>query len=269
MNSLTIRELLGVRKKTGDVGIEIEMEGNHAFPIEVGPSWRYEEDGSLRGYSCEYVLKRPHKIENVPKLLSRLKKRLKEFGSNINYSERAGVHVHVNVQEMTETELYHFALTYYCLETTLMNFCGPNRVGNHFCLRAKDAEYVLLVLKRAVKRNLGHLEDERIRYASMNFNSLFKYGSLEFRGMETLPSLEKIEDFCHILLRLRDYSMGKEDFTSIPFDISGLSPLGWARQVLGEELFKLVKTPDMEQNIMEDCRFVQDLFYLRREEGLF
>ena len=56
--TLTMINLMGVRRQQGEVGIEVEVEGRH-LDFHGNENWRTDGDGSLRGNSCEYVLKAP------------------------------------------------------------------------------------------------------------------------------------------------------------------------------------------------------------------
>ena len=262
-----IRQLLDLRSCKGDVGIEIEVEALRRLPTMPDDSeWRSETDNSLRGYSMEYVLRKPIKIEKVGKSIENLREYVALAKSSPKYSERAGVHIHVNVQEMTSNQVFTMAMVYYCMESSLVRFCGPDREGNHFCLRLEDADYVVDVLESALRnRNLRYLDSEDIRYASLNFCSLFRYGSLEFRAMETTPNFDKVEEWAKILVAIRNYACKLESFDQIPARISGQGPTGWAKEVLGDELFALINEPDFDQRVMRCMRPIQHLFYMKKD----
>lgn len=267
MSNHPIRELLDLRRCKGDVGIEIEVEALRRLPTMAEDSeWRSETDGSLRGYSMEYVLRKPCPIGKVEKYIDNLKELIALQGSKPQYSERAGVHVHVNVQEMTTNQVLTMAMVYYCMEASLVRYCGPDREGNHFCLRVQDADYVIDVIEQALRnRNLRYLDSEDIRYASLNFCALFRYGSLEFRAMETNPEFSKIAEWAKMLVAIRDYSLKLNSFEEIPFKISAQGPTGWAKEVLGDELFALINEPDFDQGVMRCMRPIQHLFYMKKD----
>lgn len=258
----TICELLDLKTCKGDVGIEVEMEGLTPFPYDISKWWRAEADGSLRGHSVEYVMKRPAPINGVGPALELLKAEITAGGGSPIYSERAGVHVHLNVQKLTVKQVFATALTYYCMERSLVRFCGDNREGNHFCLRVQDAEYVLRLLENAITRDsLSYLDNEDIRYASLNFCSLFKYGSLEFRSLETQPDFAKIEDWAKIVVAIRDYAMKVDNLYEIPVEISSLGPTGWVRSVLGDDLFNVINYDELDVHVLSCMRNVQHLLY--------
>lgn len=256
-----IREVLELGRVRGDVGIEIEVEAEEPLP-SVSGVWRYEEDGSLRGNSMEYITNGPIALGDVGQSLQLLHKQISPHG--ILNSFRAGVHIHVNVQELTLPQLGNFAAIYYCLETALTKFCGDMREGNHFCLRLRDAEYPLHMLVSSLSNsNLFHLGTDNLRYAAMNLRSITRYGSLEFRAMETQPDFDKIEDWCNILCRIRDYAVQMTDRSNIAYQISADGPENWARAIIGEDLFPRINHTNFERDVMHDMRIAQPLIYLR------
>ena len=189
----------------GDLGIEIEVEGDN-LP-RCNKYWRHERDGSLRGESMEYVLEKPLSLPDVGKAIKHLDQRYKENNTNVHESVRAGVHVHVNVQKLDVVGLYNFITSYIILEEMLIKYCGEYREGNLFCLRVKDADYLLYMLEKvAGNKNYKNLHTDILRYASMNVKALGQYGSLEFRAMRGTRNLSLIHDWAAMLLGLREVS---------------------------------------------------------------
>lgn len=192
---------------SGDLGIEIEVEGRRLpYPEQY---WRRERDGSLRGEeNAEYVLKKPLKLSGVKKALSHLDELYVNSESTIDESVRAGVHVHVNVQELTTVQLYSFITAYIILEDLLIKYCGEYREGNLFCLRTRDAEYLMNTLElTAEDKDWRRLYSDTLRYASLNVCALSRYGSLEFRAMRGTRELSLVGDWAEILLNLRDVAI--------------------------------------------------------------
>lgn len=198
---------VGQRYKTdGDIGVEIEVEG-HNLPTPE-KYWKKEYDGSLRGESAEYVLKKPLSLLETSKAITYLGHCYKQNKTTVHESVRAGVHVHINVQDLTVVQLFSFITAYIVLEDLLVKFCGQYREGNLFCLRVKDAEYLLYSLEKvAANKQYHHLHTDILRYASMNVKSLQQYGSLEFRAMRGTKDLMAIRVWVKILYNLRNQSV--------------------------------------------------------------
>jgi len=193
----------GARIKSGDVGIEVEVEGV-GLPFNV-PGYRCEHDGSIADGGIEYVFETPVPLKDVRAKLGKLTTAFKAKGSVVNSSMRAGVHCHVNVQSMKPVELFNYITMYLVLEELLLKFCGPTRQGNLFCLRVKDAEYLLFALRNSAKTfSFRNLNDDDLRYGSLNVKALSSYGSLEFRAMESTNDMSKIVDWASVLVQLRD-----------------------------------------------------------------
>lgn len=259
-----IMDFYGHKKVTGDVGIEVEMEVSKSWfgkDKRFDKVWRVDHDGSLKNIGYECVLRKPCKIFDVDENISLIKHFLIKNNSEVQPTIRAGVHIHLNVQDLTFEEVLNLSILYYILENPIVKFCGENRVGNLFCLRARDAEYVIEVLNKFISNlNPQYLNSDSIRYAALNFTSLHKYGSLEFRSMETRKDLSGIKEFAEIVLRLKEKAK-EVPLKEILDKVSFAGPSIWAEEMLGEKYFKLLKYDNMEDDIMDDMRLVQPLIY--------
>ena len=254
--------------KSGDIGIEIEMEGDCGFPHDPGGIWYDTEDHSLRGYCREYVTNGPLEYEDVDSAIQHLKNILYVHGVNMKQSFRAGVHVHINCLNLTLEQILTFAATYYCMETALLRYCGPNRVHNLFCLRLRDAEWPLILLKKVVEgKPPSILDTDDIRYGALNLRSLFRHGTLEFRALETTPNFGKIADWAKMLYRLRETSLHIVDRKDIAYDMSYFGPRDWVEKMVGPKFLKEIDYPDLEKDVIKDMRFVQEFLHTKLNVG--
>lgn len=244
----------------GMIGVEIEVEGVH-LPGQamVLPHWRVDLDGSLKAAEAfEYVMPQPSTLEGVKAALDVLQAAYKKKGSVITNSVRPGVHVHYNVQELTLKQFFTLLTCYYILEEVLTSYCGPNREGNHFCLRAQDAEFILFeVAKVAKTRNFKPLNTDNLRYASLNLLSLFKYGSIEFRAMRGTGNLDEIYKWCEIIVTLienaKKFDTPIEAISSFSLD----GEVIFLKRMLGPEAELFLKLPKLERKIREGARRAQ------------
>lgn len=266
-NKKIIEVLSGALMPTeGDVGIEIEAEasdGSNYFPTKgLPPIWSATSDGSLRGIAIEYVMKKPCKIDEVGKHLNDLQSAVEANNTHIKYSFRAGTHVHVNCQDLTPQQVVIFAALYYTVENLLVDWCGDDRVGNLFCLRVRDAEAVIPMVGNAFKqRKYGRLADNNLRYASLNFCALVKYGSLEFRAMATEPNFDRIAKWAEVLYHLKIKSKEFDSIQTILEHFSMTDPQSWSKELLGD-FYKEVKDQDaFDQKVWEGIRYAQDLMF--------
>lgn len=253
----TIRELTGVKRTVGDYGVEIEVEGKN-LPRQLGDVWRVEKDGSLKtAEAWEYVMPKPLDLLGVKKSLDYLAMSYLAHKSQVDESIRAGVHVHVNVQEWNIKQLMTFATAYYIIEDVLMNWCGPDREGNLFCLRTKDAEFILFRLYKTLSsRNLKHLNNDVIRYASLNFLSLFNYGSVEFRGMRGTGNLDTIYDWVRIIDDLKNASLKYDSPNDLMAAMSGDGGLAFFEAIL-PTTHTLFDKKGIEESVRSAARRVQ------------
>lgn len=221
MRERIIRAGSNIKESNKDVGVEIEIEGSN-LPTDFADSfWKVERDGSLRGEAFEYV-STPMNIDQLGQYMAYFKSKFIENHAIINDSIRAGVHVHMNIQKLTFTQFFNVVTAYFILEDLLVKWCGPSREGNLFCLRAKDAEWVLLQLFHVAQTgNIRSLHTEHIRYCSLNFLSMFKYGTLEFRAMRTSPQLELIETWTNMIWELKENALKFENPLEMITSISG------------------------------------------------
>lgn len=256
-----LHEILGQAPSDGDVGVEIEVEGKN-LPHVDDAFWRSEHDGSLRGEALEYVFKKPVKADKAPALLKHLDKIFKAQGSELNFSFRTSVHVHVNCQHLTHAEYVSYIYTYLLLEEALMNYCGKDRKGNRFCLRLQDAEGVLENLQYVFQHERGLMDvaGDNMRYSAINLAATLKYGSLEFRAMRGNMDVDILSTWVATLVRLRDFS--KEMGTPVAvYDLfAKLGARGFMKEALGE-LFEHYDYLKAAQDIQRSFSLSIDLPY--------
>jgi hypothetical protein len=261
-----MKDLVGIdRRYFSDnlYGVEIEVEGIRLpGPDDMTELWRIERDSSLKTPEAwEYVLRAPLMLPGVEKAINQLKKLFEIRKGVIHDSVRAGVHIHMNVQSWNIVQLMTFATCYYTIEDLLMKWCGPNREGNLFALRTKDAEYVLFRLIEALEqRNLKSLKTDNIRYASLNYCSLFKYGTIEFRGMRTSSNLDDVLLWNKIIDELRTSSLN----FSNPVEVLDMMSGDGEEQLLQTLLptyHELFKSEGFEESVRNSARRVQLLVY--------
>lgn len=254
------------RNKKGDVGIEIEVEGG-PWPADQIGNWVTHQDGSLRNNGIEYVLRNPVNVGEVRKQLTTLKTRLEEARAHLDFSQRTSVHVHVNVQHMTIPEWLSFICLFTLFDEALTDVVGPNRGGNRFCLRMVDADGALRFLRDALRQgNLPNLLNTEFKYGSMNVWSTARLGTIEFRAMEGNLDVDRITAWCETLVTLRDRCVGNNDATSIITQMSQMTPVGFARFVLPDNIITrpLFERPhhELTEMMYEGARICQDLAYV-------
>jgi len=242
--SFNIGAMLGTRTVDGDVGIEVEVEGNK-FPKEDAPQipkvWRYTHDGSLRGHdNAEYVLRAPIKFDQVDKAVDDLWKMFTDYGSVLDDSNRTSVHVHLNAQGWHLDRLTAFLALYFSVEELLTQWCGDHRVGNLFCLRSKDATSIVSQIRDFIRSDGELVPSQGMHYAGLNCHALTKYGSVEIRSLRGATEADTIKTWVSVLRRLYDLSGDYPDPRAVVEGFSGAGPLDYLNSILLDIFKKLL-----------------------------
>jgi hypothetical protein len=250
-------------KTDGDLGIEIEVEGKNLPDYdEVGDFWRVDHDGSLQGEANEYVFRKPLKVEQVDSALAELELAYIDRKSTITSSVRAGIHVHVNVQELTAVQLYNYITLYSMFEGALLAYCGVGREGNLFCLPLnQSAELVEELRNVAVSRDFRSLISDEYRYCAMNVKALGTYGSLEFRAMRSTSDLTRVSMWAKLLLHLRDVACTYDNPEEIIAAASILGSMEMFKQCVGEHLPMFDKVMNLKRRLSNGVRSSQAIAF--------
>jgi hypothetical protein len=274
MGSFLTQEVSKICQNTakGDFGIEIEMECNDVLP-RTGAFYDEffydDEEHSLKNNGYEFVFPKPENRKKSLEKLAYLSDYMKEQKVQIIPTIRASTHVHLNMTDSTVGDVYKLAALYYPLETVLTRFCGQDRQNNLFCLRARDASFQLECLEKAVTtQDINFLHTDDLRYSALNFQSLFKYGSLEFRALKTLPDFTNVPMWLDIITRLKTVSKNNFDVWGMTGEMSLYGPSLWLEKVFGKVIADALYHPDNEKDIMSDMRNCQMLLHEMRMVGL-
>ncbi len=232
-----ISKLVGSNTNYVDhIGVEIEAEHGRRpddVPQELTKYWRAEADGSLRKNGVEYVMREPRKADVAKRVVKLLGKQLDKF--EVLNTGRAGIHVHVNVGDLTVRELTNFVTLFHVVEPLAVNWCGEYRRGNLFCLRLKDAEFIVDKFTEALEtEDLRKLHTDDIRYASINLKAVPQYGSVEFRCMRSDGNWNDICTFIDFVLRLKTLAREIDNPVQIVADSSAMDREDFVRHILGE-----------------------------------
>lgn len=266
---LNIAALLGKRVVKGDVGIEIEVEGNKFKKEGLPVGWTYHKDGSLRGVdNAEYVLGKPIAFDKVKPMIESLWQMFQDYGSILDDSHRTSVHVHLNMQKFHLNRLAAFLAMYFSVEEILTQWCGEHRVGNLFCLRAKDATAIVSSLKRFIVSDGNAEIRDNMHYAGLNAQALHKFGSIEVRTLRGVSDPKTILDWVAILERIYKMSADFKDPRDVMAGFSGDGPMNYLKMVLGEHEETVVKeiswsVSQIRDSLYTGIRLAQDLCYCR------
>lgn len=218
------------RYPKGEVGIEIEIEGG-GYPEDPIQNWVPHPDGSLRNGGTEYVIRQPVLRDNVRAALDTLAEGLRNAPKVFSY--RTSVHVHINVQDMSIRQWCAYLVLFAIFEELLVNVVGPERAGNKFCLRFKDADASLRAVASGVtEQNLPIQLQGDLKYASCNIRATLTHGTLEFRAMRGNLDPAFITDWVNVLMALKDHAKDVRDPTVFVGELSMLGAREFALKYL-------------------------------------
>jgi hypothetical protein len=273
LNDLVRGTLYDRRKnvQAGRFGVEVEVETDRELEpsMDVNKVWHLVHDGSLRGaHSGEFVLRTPMDLQETKDAVHDLSGWFRDSGTDIQDTVRAGVHIHVNMQDRTLRGLFTFLTAYYILEEILVDRCGEGRSGNHFCLRAKDSDQVIFGLAEALREGEISLVNARLgglRYLALNIDSLYKFGSLEFRAIRTPPSLDDIVVWLDVLNNILTNCELYQDPRQMVENISFGGEEIFFRNILGNTVDYFAEVPNIREKIQNGVKMAQEISYSRQE----
>jgi Putative amidoligase enzyme len=214
---MIISDIFGLKYRKGAfVGIEIETEAPREYAIPAMSNWTHVVDGSLRNFGIEYV--------THPIIDNEIDSALLNFSNSVvnnrnfriaNWCPRAGVHVHVNVSDMTPTQVWTFVCAYWLLENSLVDWCGPSRVHNPFAKRVSVATRIITSACNDVQSSfdkgdtpfLNTFTNEGYKYSSCNIVPVVNKGTVEFRSLDGTTDIVRIRKWINQLLHLRETSL--------------------------------------------------------------
>jgi len=193
------------------IGIEIENETKTETAVPNVRNWSKVPEHSLRYYGFEYVSK-PIPSHRAGQELDKLFGALSEI--KLTNSPRTSTHIHFDVGRMSFLQILNFAMTYWMVESYLEPFVGRFRSGNHFCLRVKDTNFTIHSLLSGIRSYDPYsaaVFSDNLRYSSVNFASVMKLGTLEFRLMRGVDSTEPVLKWISYLESIKKFSLKFKD----------------------------------------------------------
>ena len=237
MKSIYDLFLLGTRikKGLGEFGIEIETETKEAnyYPKDFFgeslaqetpghgvkvfwhprsiPEWTVTEDGSLRDFGREFVLKEPLNYDLAMMAIDSWGQATKDIRFTQN-APSTSVHVHMNITKFTPLQLVNLFTLLVFFENLLTEFCGETRRSNTFARPCRCVDAILDNIRRMIdgiengsKKSIV-FSPAQAKYAVLNLSTMSLYGSLEVRSMRGTTNPEEIKDWLSILNRLYKYA---------------------------------------------------------------
>jgi len=260
----------------GDVGLELEIEGNN-LPTQgslekisgktSGARWLAKTDGSLRGEALEYVLSAPCNIDEAEPMIVGLYDKFKTLGTALQLTNRCSTHVHVNMTGKKVNEITSAIALWTAFEEPLTLWAGEERVNNHFCLSAKDSNFGTVSAWRSFLRSGSARFGDNLKYSALNILTLQRFGSIEYRVMNASEDPARLVDWTKFIFTMTRYA--GEQFNNPRTLLYAMSERG------GQELFRDIcdragvsrafvlgveeTVPDIGRSVLEGFRRAQPL----------
>lgn len=261
-------DIPGVNHVPADAfGVEVELEGENIRTAakNVNTWWTIHPDNSLRAHAgdcLEYVFSRPYDFKDTQEAIDILFDFLNGPKVKVSESYRTSIHVHINMAKETYRTIFNYMTLCIIFDELLVSQNGDHRIGNNFCLRAKDAVGQIVDLITSVQN--GHFFyniHKNNRYSSINFASLTKFGTIEFRSLECTIHKGRVMHWINTLARLKEFAKTFQNPTEIVQKFSQMGPLEFLSKALGPYAMKYVQVPQASDMLHSGMRLAQDFAY--------
>lgn len=178
-------------------GIEVEVENIPDAPNKLN-YWNITTDNSLRNHGYEYC-SFPIRANQVEGAIQELDEALPKTRT---FSERTSCHVHMNVRDLTISEIYNLIVIYYALENVIFKWVGHDRENNIFCIPLNEGRFY-----RSLPYFETHINDtihNWNKYTALNLIPIREKGTVEFRHMYGTLDSGTLLTWINILCCLKD-----------------------------------------------------------------
>ncbi len=237
------------------VGVEFEYEGVHVSIERVKEGWtkyfKTHLERSLHDAGSEFVFSQPlfgaDVIEAVTKMCEWAR------ANKFKVSIRTGLHVHIDVRDLTRDQLVLLNMLYALFERAYYRIAGNNREENVFCMPWYKADHMqshVININSAghnIKEASEALENEK--YGGLNLDTLARFGSVENRIAQATTDEAWIFQWINVTMALKRAAQ-KLDVAPLTMlhNLSAIGVENFARQVF-EDQFDVIWYPGLEQDV--------------------
>lgn len=181
-------------------GIEVEVENHHMNRQPNDHVWLVKGDGSLRNNGMEWITL-PIEARYTPIALQEL---LGEgLAKECCFSPRTSIHVHLDMQKHTTTQVVDVVMLYTLMEDLLYRYTGRGRAKNIYCVPIVDTSMLHALSQRTLKQVLQNWA----KYSGLNLLPLNTYGTIEFRHMHGTFDVTKVARWIRMLVSMVEYCL--------------------------------------------------------------
>lgn len=263
-------DVVGIQR----VGIEIELENVTRLrnDSEFRRHWSVIEDHSLRstnGSSQEWIIRGTTSGVGIVDALSSAYESIEQN----NISPRTALHVHVDMRDLSYTQVQDILVLYVALEGVFDAVGGGVRGYNNFSLDMKRAQRLTRLIGELVcsqsavefRQNLNDADAaQNFRYAGLNVASLESLGSLEFRNRCTPATYDEALQWVNLVLSVVEYVI-QYNGERLPFMELFQMMSGDAIGSIIKEVFTHHTVAPLVQEASKDINFYE---YMRRAQAV-
>jgi hypothetical protein len=214
-----VYKLAGVTHVTGPkVGIELEYEDCKLGLTDIDPSyWRVDTHHSLRNGGLE-LISIPLSIAQTAPALDSAERMIKSMKGKA--TKRCGVHVHLNVSDLTLMQLWQIMTYNTLLEPFIFAQFAKNREDSHFCVPTwTNTELQRRMYDDATRLHKGWAKPRGVyahdgltmlktsKYSARNVAAIKKFGTLEFRQHRGSTDMNEVYRWVHFIRGLRQQAL--------------------------------------------------------------
>ncbi len=230
------------------VGVEVELEGLMSIALlrgMVDPRWGVVEDGSLRNMGAEFVFKEPMFGKDVSETLRSLESMFAMSGVTPRTGERTSVHVHLDVRDLSYTQLLNLILVYLLCEPYFFAVGGEERRNSPYSFPLAETDDYLNRIGMAMSDPSSHTFSNNItdsaKYSAFNIAPVATQGSVEFRHHKGTYNAEALVRWVNMVLCVKRYVNAQPDLPMTPEDIDDILNSGFDSFI--DEVFEGVDVP--------------------------
>lgn len=203
-------------------GVEVEVENiNKVTPSFPNDIWKKDKDNSLRNNGAEFISFPLHYESVLPALALLFDKGLY---TSREFSPRTSVHFHMNVMDLTVTELNNILKVYMVVEPLMYDVVGADRHKNIHCVPLNKCKGIVHSLSGISKNPFDMTEFGWHKYTGLNLVPVIHQGTIEFRHMKGTDDMALLERWFKILLSLRECAVeNSEELTKEIYSLNTTS----------------------------------------------
>jgi len=246
------------------MGVEIEVEGLDDGKPEFSQYWEVIKDGSLRGNCAEFVTSLPMYGRDLEIALKMFDDKMKVYAHSTSW--RTSTHIHIDMRDVNNDQLFRFLVIYLMLEKILFKYDGGDRYDSQFCipsLKAK-AHYISianhLISDDPRMWNMALKDEKRTsHYAALNLTALFNYGSLEFRHRQAMFEYEELENWINMVQSIKKAAIEDIPLHGLSEQLSFDGPEKFLRSIFPENIVQGLFYEGIMEDLYEGVRMAQEL----------